>query len=123
MSWNDNYYRQTPNDIENLSYPPTGGRVKMVLLGVILPVVIAYFAVDAWITEVAWWPGSRGSGFVTHGSAAKAVAAAYLSAGMFCHSRWFWGLFPVYRVFEIGTVVSLLGFLGALIAGVCFLFS
>jgi hypothetical protein len=34
------------------------------------------------------------------------------------HFRWFWGLLPWHRVYDIGTVLSVLGFLAA--GGVAF---
>jgi hypothetical protein len=105
MNWNGNPYRHAANDAEDLSYPPSGGRVKMILLGIILPLVIAWFGVGAWISEEATWFGSRGSDLVVKGAAAKSIAVAYLSIGSFCHFRWFWGLLPVWRVFEAGVVL------------------
>jgi len=114
MDWMGNPYRQTANEAEDLSNPPSGGRLKLILLGVVLPMVIGYFSVKAWVNEEAIWFGSRGHDMVVHGQTARALAVTYLSVGLFCHFRWCWGLIPVWRVFEIGTVVSLLGFLGGL---------
>ena len=94
----------------------------MILLGILLPLVIGYFGVHAWLTEEAIWIGRGNSNMVVHGPTAKSLGMAYTSIGLFCHFRWFWGLLPVYRVFEIGTVISLLSFLGALCFGVYSLF-
>ncbi len=118
MKWFENPHRDTASEIEDLAYPPSGGRVKLVILGVILPLVVVYFGVQAWLTEEAIWFGNRGSDMVVHGATAKSLGVAYTSIGLFCHFRWFWGLLPVYRVFEVGTVVSLVGFLGGLVFGV-----
>ncbi len=122
MNWMGNPYRHTATGAEDLSYPPSGGMGKLILLGVILPLVIGYFAGKAWITEEAVWFGKGSSDLTVHGQAAKGLAVTYLSVGLFCHFRWCWGLIPVYRVFEIGTVLSLLGILGGLAYGAYQLF-
>jgi hypothetical protein len=123
MNWSENPNRHTASDAEDLAYPPSGGRVKLVILGIILPLGVVYFGVQAWWSEEAIWFGNRGSDLVVRGATAKSLGVAYTSVGLFCHFRWFWGLLPVYRVFEVGTVLSLMGFLGALIAGVYHLFA
>ena len=122
MKWMDNPYRHTASDAEDLTYPPSGGRVKMILLGIVVPLVILYFGFDAWTTEEATWLGSRSSDIKVRGNTAKCVGVTYSSIGLFCHFRWFWGLIPVYRVFEIGMVVSLLGILGGILFGAYYLF-
>jgi hypothetical protein len=123
MNWSENPNRHTASDAEDLAYPPSGGRVKLVILGILLPLGVVYFGVQAWWSEEAIWFGNRGSDLVVRGATAKSLGVAYTSVGLFCHFRWFWGLLPVYRVFEVGTVLSLMGFLGALIAGVYHLFA
>lgn len=122
MNWMDNPYRHTATEVEDLSYPPSGGRTKLILLGILLPLVIGYFAAKAWVTEEAIWLGQNDDHITVHGMTAKALAVTYLSAGLFCHFRWCWGLIPIYRVYEMGTVASLLGILGGLAYGACTLF-
>jgi hypothetical protein len=107
------------DDFEDLAYPPEGGRVKLILLGLVVPGVIAYFAARAWVNQQAYWPGSRGSGMTVRGEAAQALAMAYMSIGAFMHFRWCWGLMSAHRTFQIGTVCSLLVFLGCLIYALC----
>ena len=115
---------ESPGRVENdlaecLAYPPEGGgRVRMWLLGVLVPLVIGYFSVRDWVTGEAIWIGRGGSDMAVCGRAAKGLAITYLCVGLFCHFRWWWGLRGNYRVFEIGTVVSLLGFLGGLLWGI-----
>jgi hypothetical protein len=55
---------------------------------------------------------------IVTGRTAKPVALCWFCAGLFMHSRWFWGLLPWHRVYDIGTVLSVLGFLAA--GGVAF---
>jgi hypothetical protein len=121
MKWLENPYRHTASDAEDLSYPPSGGRVKLVLFGSILPLVIIYFGAQAWITEEAIWFASRGSVIEVHGPTAKTLGIFFTSIGLFCHIRWFWGLLGFYRVFEVGTVISLISILIGLFCGVYYL--
>jgi len=123
MSWNPQMNRNTVSEIEDLSYPPTGGRVKITILGILLPLLLAWFASKAWIDQVATWPGHRGSSMVVKGDAARAIAVCKFAAALFCHFRWFWGIVSTYRVFTIGMVVSLILFLGGLGAAIYFVFS
>lgn len=109
-------------EAEALSYPPPGGRVKLLLLGVLLPLIIGYFGIKAWVTEEAVWFG-RNSNMIVHGQVAKGLAVTYISVCLFCHFRWYWGLKPVYRVYEIGTIVSLLAFLGSIAYAAYMLFT
>lgn len=103
-----------PFDAEDFAYPPTGGKFKLVLLGIIIPGFIAYYGVNAWLDEEAYWPGRRG-GVTVHGESARAMAVLYMSVASFVHSRWFWGLIQADRIFQVGMVSSLLIFLGSLI--------
>jgi hypothetical protein len=110
-----------PYDFDDLAYPPNGGRVKLILLGCLVPGIIAWFAINAWITQEAYWPSRRGSGMRLHGESAQAMAFVYLSVALFFHFRWFWGLLQAERVYLTGTVCSLMLFLGALIHTLCVL--
>ncbi|MES2475192.1 MAG: hypothetical protein V4640_05385 [Verrucomicrobiota bacterium] len=105
-------------DFEDLAWPPTGGRLKLFLLGILVPGCITWSSARSWIEQEAYWPASRGSGMVVHGEAAQAMALVYLSVALFMHSRWCWGLLPVERLFRIGTVVSFVLFLSALLYAV-----
>ena len=109
-------------EIQDLAYTPSGGLAKMIALGIILPAVLVYFGVHAWLREEAIWLGSRGANVEVEGNAAKSLAVVYASVGLLCHFRWFWGLLPVWRVFEIGTAVSLVGIIGGLICAVYYVF-
>lgn len=107
------------DEFENLAYPPAGGRIKLLLLGILLPAVILRIACRAWLTQEAWWPGRQGSGVTVHGESAQAIAIVYLCVAAFVHFRWCWGLLQWDRTFQAGTVCSLLIFLGALIWALC----
>ena len=115
MKWLENPFHRTATEAEDLSYPPSGGWIKMVGFGFILPAVIIHFGYQAWITEEAIWFSDRNStDLKVKGRTSQAMAVVYASVGLFCHFRWFWGLIPVYRAFEIGTTISLLGVLGGI---------
>ena len=85
----------------------------MILLGGLLPLWIAYRSWIAWTTEKAVWFGQGRSDMEVAGDTAKAIAICYLAAALFFHFRWFWGLWPSYRVFEIGIILSMILGLGA----------
>lgn len=121
MSWNPDMNRNTVDDIEDLAYPPNGGRVKLVVLGIIVPLIIAWFAGKAWISQEATWFGHRGSSMLVKGDTARALAVCEFAAAAFCHFRWFWGLLPAYRVFTYGTALSMILGLGGFGAACYFL--
>ena len=112
MNWNKDVHRHALNDIEDLAYPPSGGRGKMVILGILLPAAIAYFAVNAWTSEEAIWFGRGSSDMTIKGDAARSMAITYLAVALFAHFRWFWGLLPSYRMFTVGIVLSMILGLG-----------
>ncbi len=112
MNWNKNFNEGTVDDIESWAYPPSGGRVKMILLGMMAPLAIGGYAVHAWIVQEATWFGRRSTDIVVTGEAARALAVCYFAIAAFCHFRYFWGLWPAYRVFEIGIVLSMIVGLG-----------
>ena len=122
MAWNPDMNRNTVDEIEDLSYPPTGGRLKIIVLGILLPMLLAWFASKAWIDQVTTWPGNRGHGIIVKGDTARAIAVCKLASALFCHFRWFWGIVSSYRVFTVGMVVSLVLFLGGLGAAFWFAF-
>ena len=96
----------------------------MGLLGIALPMISGpNYASRAWIAEEAIWFARHGSDEVVHGQTAKSLAVSYLGVGLFCHFRWLWGLVPIPWVFEVGTVVSLICFIGGLVLGAYYLFS
>lgn len=120
LSTNMNWFRHSREDvadgIEDLAYPPSGGTFNLITSGIILPLVILWFAGDAWISQEALWFGNRGHSITVRGDTARSLAVALLGTALFMHFRWCWGLIPVYRVFRIGTTIGLL----TILAGICF---
>lgn len=102
-------------DSDILLTPPSGGYKKLALLGVVLPLVLIYFGIHAWITEEAtvYYKYSYGS-IVERGTVAKAFGMACTGVGTLAHFRWFWGLLSLRRMFEFGTLLSLLAIAGGL---------
>jgi hypothetical protein len=108
MQWNHDYRDRNLDDAESLAHTPSGGRGKQVVLGIVLPVLVACYAARAWIVQEALWLGGRtGGSIVVQDETARAMAVCYLGIAIFCHARWFWGLVPAYKVFTVGTVVAL----------------
>ena len=112
MRWKRNYHQDTVEDIDDLSSVPDGGPAKMILSGLVLPVLIVGYSVHAWIHKKALWLAEGSNDMVVYGDTAKSLAVAYGSIGLFCHFRWFWGLLPNYFIYRYGIVLSLMGFIG-----------
>lgn len=117
MSWKS-IYDHIGGEANDLAFSPNGGKAKWILLGIVVPIGIVWYAVRCWIHQEALWIGDRHSAMIVTGRTAKPVALCWFFAGLFMHSRWFWGLLPWHRVYDIGTVLSVLGFLAA--GGVAF---
>jgi hypothetical protein len=78
---------------EDLAYAPSGGRLKMWLLGVGLALIPLGYGMRCLFTGHARLFG-RGADLNLDGSAALALAIAYIAVGVFMHAHWFWGLHP-----------------------------
>ena len=79
-------------DFEDLAHPPESGeKAKLLLLGILLPVVIAYLAAQAWVHETAYWPGRGTRGVNITGDAARYLAVCYLSVATFATPAGFGG--------------------------------
>jgi hypothetical protein len=72
--------------------------VEMWLGGVVLALVAVGYGLYCLITGHAFFPG-EGQDLDVYGSAAVALAIAYLAVGVFMHVHWFWGLHPRLAVF------------------------
>ena len=102
------------DDMIDLAYPPNrGGWIKMVLLGMILPLGLVGYAWNGFSNEAIWWPGDDSSGgAILKGENAKLLALCYFAGAAAAHFRWLWGLIPAYRVFIWGTTLSILLWIG-----------
>ncbi len=118
----ENPLRHAATELDIISDSPSGGMVKLLFLGIVLPVVIGYFGANSWISQEARWIG-RGMSMDVTGAEARSLGFAYLSGAMFCHFRWFWGLLPHGRIYEIGTTLSLVGIVCGLGYGMYLLLS
>ncbi len=113
--WNRRVGDNSLTEIEDLSYPPnSGGRVKMTLLGFLLPLGLILYALHAWHTGRTWLPGRNGNvaltdgGVTLTGPGAQWLALSYFAAGLAAHFRWFWGLRSAYRIFEWGSTAAMI---------------
>jgi hypothetical protein len=112
--WTNKVHRTALDDAEDLAYAPSGGRIKMWLLGIALALVPFVYGVHCLLTGQARFFGSRGN-LDLQGPAATALAIAYLAVGAFIHFHWFWGLHNRLEPFSylmkgLATVVFLGGF-------------
>lgn len=115
MNWKGDDDRESDRGdlLTDFAYPPSGGWGKMVCLGILLPLYLGYGAAQGWISGESVWKWGRAFE-VLHGKAVVGHSVMKLGVALFCHFRWFWGLLPQYQVFEVGTVVSLVMFVGGL---------
>lgn len=103
MPWFPKYYDST--SYTDLAYPPSGGRLKLVLLGVVLPGILMFLGVSAYLEQKAIWFG-QGGNMTVSGNTAQAIGALLMSIALFCHSRWFWGILSIMPIFLTGTIIS-----------------
>ena len=109
--WTNKVHRTAFDDAEDLAYAPSGGRVKMWLLGVGFALIPLGYGVL--FTGHARFFGRRGSHLDLDGSAAVALAIAYIAVGVFIHAHWFWGLHPKLEPLSyLLKVLALMVFLG-----------
>lgn len=112
--WTNKDHRTAFDDAEDLAYPPTGGRVKMWLLGVGFALIPVWYGVYCLLTGHARLFGDNASPLELNGSAATALAVSYIAVGGFIHAHWFWGLQPRFeRLSYMLKVVTVLVFLGS----------
>jgi len=113
--WTRNPYESDAELAESLAQSPSGGRVKMWLLGFGLAAIPIYYGIRCLQTGHAKFFGERGSSLDLTGSSAVAMAIAYIAVGVFIHAHWFWGLHPRLEVLSpILKGFSVLVFLGGL---------
>jgi hypothetical protein len=91
--WTNKNHRTGFDDAEDLAYPPSGGPVKMCLLGIGVALIPFIYGAHCLLSGRALLFGQNGNMRVT-GAAATALAIAYMAVGVFIHAHWFWGLLP-----------------------------
>jgi hypothetical protein len=112
--WTNKQHRTAFDDAENLAYAPSGGRLKMWLLGVGLALIPIGYGAYCLFTGHARFFGRRAAHLDLDGSAAVALAVAYIALGLFIHAHWFWGLHSRLEPFSyLFKVLALLVFLGS----------
>lgn len=91
--WLRNPYEETTNDIDDFSNLPSGGPIKMWLLGVGLSLIPFIYGIRCFRKGEARLFG-RDDDLDLTGTSAISLAIAYLALGLFIHAHWFWGLHP-----------------------------
>ncbi|HEU5069824.1 MAG TPA: hypothetical protein VFV96_05335 [Verrucomicrobiae bacterium] len=113
--WTRNPYDTDAELADSLANAPSGGRVKMWLLGFGLALIPIGYGIHCLRTGHTKFFGDNGSDLDLTGPAAHAMAIAYLAVGVFIHAHWFWGLHPRLEPFSpILKVLAALVFLGGL---------
>jgi hypothetical protein len=111
--WTNKVHRTAFDDAEDLAYPPSGGRLKMWLLGIGLALIPVGYGIHCLRTRHALLFGQDSDLDVT-GSGAVAFAIAYIAVGIFIHAHWFWGLLPKFGLVSYALkFVAVLLFLGS----------
>ena len=111
--WTSNPRESSADLAESLASSPSGGRVKMCLMGIGLALVPICYGVHCLQTGHARLYGDRRSYLDLEGSGATALAIAYLAVGVFIHAQWFWGLHPkLVGLSPLLKVLAVLVFLG-----------
>ena len=107
--WTNKQHRSAFDDAEDLAYPPSGGRIKLWLLGVGLATIPIGYGVCCLKIGHAMLFGENSNLNVT-GSGAFALGLSYIAIGLFMHAHWFWGLQPKFE-----SVSCILKFLAVLL--------
>jgi len=121
MGFGPNDAEEILDAAENISTSAHGGKLHLLGYGFVVPLVIGYFAYNAWVDREAWWISTEGIGRerIT-GDAARAMAVCYLCAAAFMHFRWCWGLLGFERVSRAGVLMALWVAVGAMLTALGF---
>jgi hypothetical protein len=113
--WTRNLYETDADAVESLSHSPSGGHLKMWLVGVGFALIPIGYGIRCLQSGHATFFGRNGMDLDLTGSSAVAMAIAYIAVGVFIHAHWFWGLHPkLERLSPILKVLAVLVFLGGL---------
>jgi hypothetical protein len=113
--WSRDLRERDAELVDSLSHTPSGGRLKLWLLGVGVALIPVGYGIRCLLAGQATLFGKRGARLELTGSEAFAMAIAYFAIGVFIHAHWFWGLHPKLEGFSsLLKTMSLLAFLGGL---------
>jgi len=107
-------HRTVIDDAEDLGSEPSGGPLTMWLAGVGIALIPLGYGMHCLHTGHARFFGRRFSHLDLTGSAALALAIAYIAMGAFIHFHFFWGLHPrLYGLSPLFKMLAVLVFLGS----------
>jgi len=113
--WTNNPFKADVDAADSLAHGPSGGLLKMWLVGVGMAMIPASYGIHCLLAGRAVLPGQNGDSMETSGPTAIALAVAYISVGAFIHFHYFWGLHPkLYRWSQFLKVLAVMVFLGSL---------
>lgn len=92
--WSRNPYEDTADEFDDFSNTPSGGPIKMWLLGVGLPLIPLVYGIRCLRRGEARFFGDNGNFLDLTSTPAISLAIAYVAVGLFIHAHWFWGLHP-----------------------------
>ena len=116
--WTNKDHRTIADDTDDFTTPPSGGRCKQWVGGMLVAAIPIIFGVKCLIRGDAVLFGNRSSSLHLTGTAATALNTAYIAFGCFLHFHYFWGLDEnLCRYSQTGKTISLLVFIP------CFLFA
>jgi len=111
--WTNKEHHTAFDDAEDLAGTPSGGCIKMWLLGAGLALIPLGYGVRCLFTGHACFFGSRAHLDIV-GPAAVALAIAYIAIGVFIHAHYFLGLHPKLLPFSnILKTLAALAFIGS----------
>jgi hypothetical protein len=113
--WTTSVQKADADATEALSHSPSGGKLKMWVLGVGLALLPIGYGASCLVNGQARLWGSNDSELDLDGSAAVGLAIAYVAVGAFIHFHWFWGLhLRLLRFSPLLKTVAVLAFLGGI---------
>ncbi|MGJ8725879.1 MAG: hypothetical protein ACSHYB_15085 [Roseibacillus sp.] len=103
-------YSTTFEAAESLTEPGSSNPWLVWGIGLVLPLLIVFYAAKCWFTREASFP-AIGNGSVLYGDAARWTAFVILAIAVFIHGRSFWGAKGFLRSHRVLSLVSCLLFI------------
>jgi len=111
--WTNKEHPTAFDDANDLAYAPSGGRVKVWLVGVGFALIPIVYGAKCLSAGQARFFGRNGSHLDLEGSGATALSLAYIGVGIFIHAHWFWGLHSRLEPWSyLLKIVAVSGFMG-----------